>query len=60
MSCNLKDTVGRGVDNQFSGAQMLNPVIYQHLRAGIGLVAEDTLPGKLRETIDNLRRKSSG
>ena len=56
----LEYAVGAGVDDQLAGAQMLFPVIPDHIGAGIGQVAEHAPAGALFKLPDHLVGEAIG
>ena len=60
MRRNLKYAVCRGVDDQFSSAQVFLAIVGDNLRAGIGFIAQHTPAHRLLESVDYFRRKSIG
>src|SRR3990172_8109069 len=60
MGCNLKDTVGRGVDDGLAGPNMLLAQLLDDLGAGRWKVTEDLPADGLAEGLDDLGRKTAG
>ncbi len=60
MGRHLKHAVGRGVDDQVAGFEMLRAEFLDHLRAGGGPVGQDAAAGPTLEFVDDVRRKSMG
>ena len=57
---NLEDAVGRGVDNELAGLELLATVVLNDLRAGIGLVAEHPTARLARELVQHLLGEAVG
>ena len=60
MGSDLKDAVGRGVDDPVSALLLLRAVIGNDLRARIGLVAQHAAPRGSGKGIDQMLRKTVG
>ena len=54
----LKDAVGRGVDDPVAGALVLLAELLDDLGAGGGVVADHAAPGLARELVQQLLRKA--
>ena len=58
MGRHLEYGIGRGIDDPLAGFQLLLAVIPNHIRAGIGLVAQYTPAGLLLKFRQHLLRES--
>ena len=54
----LEHRVGRGVEDQLAGLQVVRPEVLDHLRAAVGPVAAEAVTGRLLEPLDDVRRKA--
>src|SRR4051812_49442706 len=60
VSSQLKDAVGRGVDDPLATAPVLVRVLVQHRGPGRSLVAQDPTAGSRRKLVDESLGESSG